>query len=63
MKIYRAEEFYSVLERIAVQERTAELAAEVAHEADRTGQTETADTMWKVVRRCRVEAIKLRVLA
>jgi len=62
-KIYRIEDFYSPLERAAVQERTAELAAEVAQEADRTGQKIAAEAMSTLVRRCRVTALMMRAQA
>ena len=60
MKICRIDDFHSLLERAAWQDRAAELAAEVAEEADRTGLTSTADRMWRLVRRCRIRAIQLR---
>jgi hypothetical protein len=39
------------------------MAAEVAHEADRLGQADTGNTMWRLVRRCRVRALMLRAQA
>jgi hypothetical protein len=60
MKIRRIDDFYSLVERAAWQDRAAEMAAEVAQEADRTGLTCTADRMWRLVRRCRIRAIQLR---
>jgi hypothetical protein len=60
MKIRRIDDFYSLLERAAWQDRAAEMAAEVAQEAERTGVMGTADRMWRLVRRCRIRAIRLR---
>ena len=63
MEIHRIEDIHSLLERAALQDRTAEMAAEVADEAERTGQVSAAKPMWELARRCRVLALKLRVLA
>ena len=60
MKIRLIDDFHSLLERAAWQDRAAEMAAEVAEEADRTGLTSTADRMWRLVRCCRIRAIQLR---
>ena len=60
MRIRRIDGFYSLLERAAWQDRAAQMAAEVAQEADRIGSTGTADRMWRLVRRCRIRAIQLR---
>jgi len=51
---------YALLERAALQEHTAEMAAEVALEAERTGQNKTSEVMWEMARRCHVRALKLR---
>ena len=48
------------MERASLQERVAEMAAEVAREAERTGQIDSADLLWVLVRRSRVNAMKLR---
>ena len=63
MKIHRIEDFCSKLERAALRDRTAEMAAEVAEEAERTGQMDAANAMWELAHRCRVLALKLRALA
>ena len=63
MKIRRIDHFYSLVERAAWQDHAAEMAAEIAQEADRTGLTGTADWMWQMVRRCRIRAIQLRAQA
>ncbi len=52
-----------LLDRVAFQEQTAEMAAEVARKADRTGQTTSADMMWTTARRCRVRALQLQAEA
>ena len=54
---------YRLLERAALQERTAEMAAELAEEAERTGHGEIAAAMWTRVRRCRVQSLQLRAQA
>jgi hypothetical protein len=61
MEPHRVEEYCSLMWRAAVQDRTADMAAEVAHEADRTRQTYSANTMWRIAHRCRIRALKLRV--
>jgi hypothetical protein len=63
MEPHRIEEFYSLLWRAALQDRTAETAADVAKEADATRQRRSADLMWRIVRRCRVRALQLRAQA
>ena len=60
MNIRHVEDFYFLLERAALKDRTAEMAAEVAGEAERAGQTETANKLWLLARRCRVHALELR---
>ena len=52
-----------LLDRIALQEQTAAMAAEIARQADRTGQLKSGDVMWTTVRRCRVRALQLRAEA
>jgi hypothetical protein len=63
MKFHQVEEFCSLLERAALRDRTAEMAAEVARDAKRAGQADAADAMWTLARRCRVKALKLRAQA
>jgi hypothetical protein len=63
MKLRDAGEYFFLLERAALQDQTAEIAIEVAQEAEQTGQIGAARTMWGVVRRCRVEALKARAIA
>ena len=50
----------SLAERAALQERVAAMAAEVAAEAERLDQTDSADLLWMLVRRSRIAALKLR---
>jgi len=52
-----------LLDRIALQELTAEMAAEIAKQADRAGQVKSADVMWATARRCHVRAPQLRAEA
>ena len=49
----------ALLERAAVQERAAEMAIELAREAESTGQAESAQILWMLVLRCRTRALKL----
>ncbi len=42
------------------QERVAERAAEIARHTDETADVDSADVLWRVVRRSRVQAVKLR---
>ena len=59
----RLEQYISLYVRAAHQDSAAELAAEVAREAEHTRHLSTADQMWAVARRCRVAALELRALA
>ena len=52
-----------LLERASLQDRVAERAAELAQEAERGGQIDTADLCWKVVYHSRVRALTLRAQA
>ena len=63
MRTHRLQDAYTLLERALVQERAAEMAAEVAQEAEHTGQKESAEMLWALVLRCRVHALKLRAQA
>ena len=63
MKVHRIEDIHHLLERAALQDRTAEMAAETAREAERTGKTDSAQALWMVALRCRVHALKLRAEA
>jgi hypothetical protein len=56
----RTEATRSLAERIALQERVAQRAAEIAEEAERLGQTDSANLLWMLVRRSRIAALKLR---
>jgi hypothetical protein len=56
----RPDKLRSLIERAALQDRIAEMAAEVAQEAERIGQTESANILWVLVRRSRVNAMTLR---
>jgi hypothetical protein len=56
-------ELRSLVKRPAVQEHIAAEAALAAQEADRKGNVELADLLWRFVRRTRVRAMKLRLLA
>ena len=60
MKSHAADLVHTLLEPAAHQERTAEVAADVAHECERSGQRASADVMWQTARRCRVRALKLQ---
>ena len=60
MKDRHLDDTRTLLERAALQERIAELAAEVAQEAERSGQADSADILWVLVRRSRINALKLR---
>ena len=55
--------YAALMERAAVQEFTAAMAASAAHEAERTGQTDMANVMAATARRCRADAAKLRTRA
>jgi hypothetical protein len=59
----RVEEYCALIWRAALQDRTAEMAADIAHEADHTRQVDSAEFMWRLVQRCRVRALKLRAEA
>ena len=59
----RLTELRSLVKRPAVQEHIAAEAALAAQEADRKGNVELADLLWSFVRRTRVRAMKLRLLA
>ncbi len=52
-----------LLERASLQDRVAERAAELAQEAERSGQQDTADICWRLVIHSRVRALALRALA
>jgi hypothetical protein len=56
-------ELRSLVKRPAVQEYIAAEAALAAQEADRKGKVELAVLLWSFVRRTRVSAMKLRLLA
>jgi hypothetical protein len=56
-------ELRALVKRPSVQEYIAAEAAKAAQEADRTGKVELADLLWRFVRRTRVSAMKLRLLA
>ena len=56
-------ELRSLVKRPAVQEHIAAEAAKAAQEADRKGKVELADLLWSFVRRTRVSAMRLRLLA
>ena len=56
----RTEAARALAERIALQERVAEMAAEIAAEAERLGRTDSAELLWTLVRRSRIAALKLR---
>ena len=59
----RLAELRSLVKRPAVQEHIAAEAALAAQEADRKGNVELADLLWRFVRRTRIRAMKLRLLA
>ena len=59
----RLAELRSLVKRPAVQEHIAAEAALAAQEADRKGNAELADLLRSFVRRTRVSAMKLRLLA
>ena len=59
---HRLAELRSLVRRPAVQEHIAATAALAARDADRKGNGELADLLWRFVRRTRVTALKLRVL-
>ena len=59
----RLAELRSLVKRPAVQEHIAAEAALAAQEADRKGNVELADLLWRFVRRTHVRAMKLRLLA
>ena len=63
MKVHRVKDFNSLLVRAAAQDRTAEMAAETAREAERTGLSGSAQALWMVALHCRVHALKLRAEA
>jgi len=63
MKVHRIEDIHHLLERAALQDRTAEMAAETAREAERTGLSDSAQALWMVALHCRVHALKLRAEA
>ena len=63
MKVHRVKDFNSLLVKAAAQDRAAEMAAETAREAERTGKTDSAQALWMVAVRCRVRALKLRAEA
>ena len=63
MTLHRFEDPRPPLERAAVQERTAELAADLARHAEQLGEQKTAEIAWMVVRRSRILALKLRAQA
>jgi hypothetical protein len=54
------DELRALIERAALQDRIAEMAAEVAQEAERIGQADSANMLWVLVRRSRINAMKLR---
>ncbi len=56
-------ELRSLLGQPVVQEYVAAMAALRAREADRNGEVELAALLWRFVRRTRVTAMRLRVLA
>lgn len=59
----RLAELRSLVKRPAVQEHIAAVAAKAAQEADRKGKVELADLLWSFVRRTRISAMRLRLLA
>ena len=63
MKVHRIEDIHHLLERAALQDRTAEMAAETAREAERTGLSDSAQALWMVALHCHVHALKLRAEA
>ena len=63
MTIHRVKDFNSLLVRAAAQDRTAEMAAETAREAERTGLSDSAQALWMVALHCHVHALKLRAEA
>ena len=60
---HRLAELRSLVKRPAVQEHIAAEAALAAQEADRKGNVELANLLWRFVRRTRIRAMKLRLLA
>jgi hypothetical protein len=63
MEPQRVEEYCALIWRAALQDRTAEMAADIAHEAVYTRQADSAEFMWRLVHRCRARALKLRAEA
>ena len=59
----RLAEFRSLVKRPIVREHIAAEAALAARQADRKGKVELANLLWGFVRRTRVTAMKLRLLA
>jgi len=59
MEPHRVEAYFSLIWRAALQDAMADLA----HEANRARQTDSAEVMWRLVRRCRERALKLRAEA
>ena len=60
--IARHPEGETLVKRTVLQDRVAERAAEIARHADEIGDADTADILWRVVRRSRVQTLKLRVV-
>ena len=61
MKIQHVnDDFYSLLERAALKDCTAAMAAEVAEEAERIGHTQAVARMERLAHRCSVRAQQLR---
>ena len=59
----RLAELRSLVNHPAVQEHIAAEAALAAQQADRMGKVEVADLLWRFVRRTRIRAMKLCLLA
>ena len=57
------DEFCSLMWRAALQDWTAEIASEVAEEAERTAGREAAEIAWMIAHRNRLHALKLQAQA
>ena len=60
MKFQSAGNARSLLNIATVHERTAQMMAEVVHEAERAGRTDSARSLWLLMHHCRVRAETLR---
>ena len=63
MKIHHVQNVFSLLDIATVQERTAAMVAEIIPDAERAGRTTSADAMFLLLHRCRVQAEALRARA